>query len=272
MASSATAPEGGPSVRDGDRFIADLGVSLPDRASFTALAELTALRTSADGGFYASNYMRGPLLYALVSARRPAAILEFGTGRGYGALCMARALVDHGIDGRVHTIDLVPSDEKVDWAYADDRGPKVERWSRGSFWAAHVPPTWTERVVSLSGRSSDVMDRQGRRLPPIDLAFIDGGHDRATARHDILATVSVGSDRLGMLLDDVADRPGFGVASAVRELLAERFPVVLIPADWGRGYCAGAGMAWVDTVGRSDQRLALSRMPRRPAGIRWPWR
>jgi predicted O-methyltransferase YrrM len=271
VASSAIAP-GGAFVQDAERFIEELGVALPDRSSFTALADLTALRTSADGGYYASNYVRGPLLYALVAARRPAAIIEFGTGRGYGALCMARALVDHEIDGLVRTVDLVPADQEIAWAYADDRGPRVERWTRQSFWAAHVPRAWAERIVSLVGRSPEVIDREARRIPPIDLAFIDGGHDRAAARHDILAAAALGSDRLGMLLDDVAERPGFGVATAVRELLAERFPVVLIPADWGHGYAAGAGMAWVDTAGRREQRLALSRMPRRAAGIRWPWR
>lgn len=273
MASEATLPAAAIPEQDGQRFIEGLGVQLPDRAAFDRLADLTALRVTPEGHFYASNYLRGSVLYALVAARRPSVVLELGTGRGYGALCMARALVEAGIEGRVHSVDLVAHDRPIEWPYADERGPRVERWSRERFWREHVPREWTDRIVPLTGTSTSVMSgwvRRGR--PLVDLAFVDGGHDRATARHDVLAAVALGSDAFGMLLDDVADRPGFGVAAVVREFLIDRFPVVLIPADWGHGAMPGAGMAWVDTTGAAQERRELARLPRRRGILGWPWR
>ena len=54
------------------------------------------------------NYERGMLLYALVEKNKPKTIVDIGTAGGYSALCMAKALTDFKIDGRVYTIDLEP--------------------------------------------------------------------------------------------------------------------------------------------------------------------
>ena len=81
--------------------ISELGVTLPSAESFWGTGDLTALRHNNDVGFYRSNYERGLLVYALVAAHRPKVVLEFGTGRGYGSLCMARAFVEHDIEGTI---------------------------------------------------------------------------------------------------------------------------------------------------------------------------
>lgn len=235
----------------------ELGARLPDAADFAELADLTALRRAPDGSYYASNYLRGRLLHAVVAARRPSALIEFGTGRGYGCLSMARALVDRGIDGRVYTIDVVPDDVPLEWAFRDGAGPRTERWSRAAFWERHIPAAWRERVTSLCGRSTSVVQIWSRlELPRVEFAFVDGGHDRATARHDILAALHLSADRLGLLIDDVADRPGFGVAAAVRELLSQAATVTMVPTDWGpAARWPGAGMAWLALDGDRDRGL-----------------
>ena len=46
-------------------------------------------------------FHRGPLLYALICYLKPKKILEFGTGGGYSTLCMAKALTDSKIDGKI---------------------------------------------------------------------------------------------------------------------------------------------------------------------------
>lgn len=252
-----------------DRFVDSLRVSLPPRASFEELADLTALRLAADGSYYASNYARGWLLYALVAARRPANVLEFGTGRGYGALCMARALVEHGLPGRVFTIDLVPHDREFPWAFRDETGARTERWSRRAFWERTFAPEWLERIVPVAGTTRAVMRAAGRHgIDGVELAFVDAGHDYAAARHDLLAAFGVSGPRFALLADDCADRPGYGVARAVRELFAGRFPVVLLPTEWDRGRVSGA-MAWIDADGaegvRSELRQTWERDRRRGA-------
>ena len=80
-------------------------VTLPETASFFKTGDLTALRKNSNKNFYRSNYLRGLLLYSLVTKYKPKTILEFGTGRGFGALSMARAIIDSNLDSNIYTID-----------------------------------------------------------------------------------------------------------------------------------------------------------------------
>ena len=235
-------------------------MSIPDESEFRRVADLTALRRSVRGDIYESNYARGPLLYALVAARRPLATLEFGTGRGYGALCMSWAMADLGLEGAVSTIDVVAQGEPLDWLYRDERGVHQERTSREAFWRSRFPADWVDRIVPLRGRSVDAVARL-RSGASFDLAFVDGGHDHATARHDLLAAGGLGSDRLGILIDDYVRRPGFGVVQAMAELVPEA-PVTIITTSWGEIDGGGAGgMAWLD----------LSQLPSVHGALRQRW-
>lgn len=263
-----TASEAGRAL-DAEVFLARLAVTVPPLDTFRPLADLTALRRAADGTYYESNYERGRLLYALVAARRPSNILEFGTGRGFGALSMARALVELGLPGRVLTVDLVPPTRRSEWAFRIDGMPRTKTWSRAAFWEAHVPLAWRERVVSLTGRSRDVVRRWTvRGLPSIELAFVDGGHDFDTAVHDLSAACRLAGDRLGILADDYVVRPGFGVVAAVQDLLGGRVPVDVIRTSWGAVGAAGDGMAWIDLDGSPAD---LERLRARPLPAR-SWR
>lgn len=214
------------------------------------------------------NLKRGPMLYALVAARRPRVVLEFGTGRGYGALSMARAMADYGIDGNVWTIDVVRQDEAFAWLLRDDAGPRTAHSSREQTWRASFPSEWIDRIVPLHGKSTDVMRSWPEEGRSIDLAFVDGGHDLATARHDLLAACAFGGDRLGVLADDYVERPGYGVVTAFRELLGEPPPVTVVQTSWGDVQGGpDAGMAWVEPFGRPGERERLRALwTRRPRG------
>ncbi len=163
----------------------------------------------------------------------------------------------------------MPPDRPFEWVLRDAAGPRTERWSRRDFWARHFPATLTERIVSLSGRSDRVVREWSRNgLPAVGLAFVDGGHDYRTARHDLLAAAHLGDDALGILVDDVVDRPGFGVHRAVRELFAGRVPVTMLETDWGHFRSSGeSGMAWIDLRGfpaeRERLRSLYERLPSR---------
>ncbi len=263
--------------------VIELGVELPAIESFWKIGDLTALRHEETHGFYRSNYERGLLLYSLVSKYRPRVILEYGTGRGYGALCMARALADNGIDGRVYTIDLRHYDEKQAWAIDYGYGPRVEELSLSDIWPQHAPVEWLDRIQRLNGRSVEVMKRwKSEGLPKVEFAFIDGGHDYLGVKHDFYSMLNVAAQSFRILFDDYVDKPGFGVCKLIDEEVA---PVVQAELIWSDGrWCAGAreqierpasGMVFVDGAAADSSfpiataRAYLVRYRRRLMVERW---
>lgn len=235
-------------------FVERLGQTVPPAEQFFRLGDRTGLRRDDDGRFYRANYERGILLYALVAAYRPRVLLEFGTGRGYGCLCAAWAMEDQGIDGRVFTVDMVDDDEAFDWPIDEGEGPRVARLSRSKVWSQAAPAEWQRRIQRLRGRSSHVMRRWTG--PPVEMAFIDGGHGYEAVRHDFYAALGVAAERFGILFDDYAPMPGFGVQRLVDEEVATAFDAELIHTDrrWLGGERAHLadpvyGMVWAHSDG-----------------------
>ena len=233
-------------------FIESTGCVIPPVEEFWRLGDLTGLRQDSTGRFYRANYERGLLLYALVATHRPLTFLEFGTGRGYGALCVSWAMEDHNIPGRIYTIDMVPQDQPFDWAIDWGDGPRVERLSRSHVWAKAAPEALVERIVTITGRSSKVMERWSN--PPVDMAFIDGGHDYHAVRHDFYSLLNVASTRFGVLFDDYTPDHGFGVPQLIDEEVSTNFDATLIHSDrrWPGGELSeledpGYGMVWIDS-------------------------
>jgi hypothetical protein len=218
------------------------------------LARITALKHRPDGGFDLGHWWRGPLLYALTRRTRPPHILEFGTGRGYGAACMAQAILDEGYDGTVWTLDQIPGDAPQVWALDDGTGPRLTTLSRDAAWAAHLASALRGRIRCVTGDSRRLMPRwlrDGR--PRVACAFIDAGHDGASVRHDCLAVLRVAAEGCSLIFDDYTDRPGYGVKRLVDEVLAPRLPrgaVEILDTDASDvtdgGGRAAHGMAIVD--------------------------
>lgn len=234
--------------------VANLEVALPSVERFWKLGDLTALRQASDGRFYRANYERGILLYALVARCRPRSVLEFGTGRGYGSMCIAWALEDHSIPGQVYTIDATPSNRSFKWPVNWGDGPKIDQLSRDQVWPEAAPQTWLDRIQQLTGFSGPVMRRwEG---PQIDLAFIDAGHGYEAVRHDFYSVLSTVADPFGILFDDYVIRPGFGVHTLIDEEVAPHFDTELIYTDrrWAGGERAHIehpeyGMIWIQSTG-----------------------
>ena len=76
---------------------------------FDYIGEYTAKKNRQQGSelyksagcFFRPNYERGILLYSIVSTFEVQSYLEIGFGRGYSAFCVAKAMCDKGIDGKV---------------------------------------------------------------------------------------------------------------------------------------------------------------------------
>jgi len=216
---------------DVEPFVESLGVSIPPVERFWKLGDLTALRQDNTGRSYRANYERGILLYALIAKYRPQTVLEFGTGRGYGCLCMAWSMEDYGIPGRIFTIDMTPAHERFSWPidWDDGTGPRVETLARNDVWRKTAPASWLGHVNVLTGFSGQVMS--AHQLPKIDLAFIDGGHGYEAVRHDFYSVLNVAADRFGILFDDYAPMPGFGIQKLIDNEVAPHFDATLIYTD-----------------------------------------
>jgi hypothetical protein len=207
------------------RFELPRDAGAPRWEEFRRLAALTALKRAPDGTFVDGHWWRGPLLHALVAHYRPRHVLEFGTGRGYGAACMAMAGVDGGFDCTVWTIDRLAPEAPQDWAYDAGPGPQVECVSLVEMWRRHLPTTITSRIRCLTGDSVHVMAAWRRReLPAVELCFIDGGHDYATARHDFVSALDIAAPGCTFVFDDYSARGDYGVRRLVDGDIRPRLP------------------------------------------------
>lgn len=235
---------------DVEPFVKSLGIPIPPLEEFWKLGDLTGLRQNKDGRFYRANYERGILLYALVAKYRPQTILEFGTGRGYGCLCMAWSMEDHKIPGCIYTIDQIPQEESFPWAIDWGKGPTIEKLARSEVWPKAALASWITRIKVLTGWAGQVMRRyQG---PKIEMAFIDGGHDYEAVCHDFYSVLQVAADRFGILFDDYAPKPGFGIQKLIDDKVVPYFDATLIYTDrrWPGGERATIkspeyGMVWI---------------------------
>lgn len=153
--------------------LAELGVSRDqiNLGSFDVIGELTARKRRAEntegfkrhGAFFRPNYERGILIHSLIKYWKLDSMLEIGFGRGYGALCAARAFEELGGGGKVTSVDPV----------IDEKQLKVINDS--------FPDTWTRRIELLPGTSRDVLPQLRGSF---DLVYIDGDHCEEATRFD----------------------------------------------------------------------------------------
>ena len=242
-----------PEVRQVREFIQSLDVELPPIEKFWTLGDATALRVRQDGTFFRANYERGILLYALVAKHRPNTVLEFGTGRGYGSLCMAWAMRDFGITGTINTIDMVSPSKRFKWPiiWPGSNEANVRHLSRHDVWQEVAKSSWMKHIDNMVGLSGAVMQSYSGR--PVDFAFIDAGHGYQSVRHDFIMSLQHASDSIGVLFDDYSTEDwGLGTQKLISDDVLPYCSPSLIQTDrrWSGGdreYLPDdySGMVWV---------------------------
>ena len=150
----------------------DFPLSSISLGDFDIIGEYTAKKNrdrnsdlfNSVGCFFRPNYERGILLYALVSKFKISSFLEIGFGRGYSTMCVAKAMSDMGIDGKIVTID--PNfDEKFLQNLAQI-----------------FPKEWFEKIQFVKGFSNQALkDFEGNKF---DLVYIDGDHTYEATKSD----------------------------------------------------------------------------------------
>tara|TARA_A100001011_G_C14274225_1_gene828390 strand:- start:746 stop:1465 length:720 start_codon:yes stop_codon:yes gene_type:complete len=156
-------------------FLEDqVGVKIEDikLGDFDIIGEYTAKKNRGQnsdlyrevGCFFRPNYERGILMYHLIKKHRIESVLEIGFGRGYSAFCMAKAMCDFGIDGKITTVD--PNFNKDLLNQLTNIFPKV----------------WFEKIEFVSGTSDQFFNT--RNADKYDFIYIDGDHRYEYVKND----------------------------------------------------------------------------------------
>ena len=179
------------------------------------------------------NYERGILLYSLIAKYKPKTVLEIGTATGYSTLCMARAMCDFQIPGKIYTIDPESINRKIELLSDADLQIK-ETVSLKDHWSKIAPPEWLTKIEPIIGYSGKIMSTH--KFPKIEFAYIDGAHFFEAVKHDFYAILKVVSDEFAILFDDYT--PGLypdGVAKLIDEV-SQLFTVTVIDTDLEKRY------------------------------------
>ena len=140
-----------------------------EKARVLEIGRLTGLREEA-GRYYPANFERGLLLREIVRRRRPQRILELGTGRGLGILCMADQVRALEYQAELVSVDIIPPGTRQHWPILIDGEYSAQSRSVEEVWSRSFPEL--KDLVTLSyrryGRGSAGV---GRGRPQIRFHF-----------------------------------------------------------------------------------------------------
>ena len=118
---------------DIDSLIDSFKIKIPSTNEFQRLNNFFQIYNDDSDSIL--NFERGMLLYAMVGKNKPRTILEIGTASGYSTICMAKALTDFNIQGKIITIDPEPHNKKNRYVLNfDEKGSKTYEMSREELW------------------------------------------------------------------------------------------------------------------------------------------
>jgi len=213
---------------DIQKFIDFLEIETPPKEKFLELSNICPIDPLADNSV---NFERGILLYALVTKYKFKNILEIGTAEGYSTLCMAWAMTDCGINGKIFTIDPKPFDVPTKRISLWDKkqNNKVVTLSTKDLWNKFAKKEWVNKIQVLTGTSGEILKKMSKQLPPMDFEFIDGHHAYNAVLHDFYASLQVASKNFYILFDDYFKNSD--VAKVIDEKILPNFDATIIKTN-----------------------------------------
>ncbi|WP_164738450.1 O-methyltransferase [Aquabacter cavernae] len=184
-------------------------------------------------------YPHGRILYSLLRkyiAEHPGeyiTIIETGTARGFSILCMAKALMDGGAQGRLITLDVLPHHQKMYWNCIDD--------SQGRKTRAELLSPWSDLlkyVVFVQGDSLLQLPKVG--VDRVNFAFIDAQHTKKNVLLEYQAVSKLQEKGDVIVFDDVTPGTFDGVVEAVKDIdTGGRYTMRYLTASKQRAYAWG---------------------------------
>ena len=215
-----------------DQFINSLNVQIPSKEKFLQLTRIFPIYPELESDPII-NYERGILLYSLIAKYRPKNILEIGTAEGYSTLCMAWAMTDYNINGRIFTIDPKPFDVPVERKITWEENPKhnTVMLSTKELWNKFADKEWIKKIEVLTGFSGEILQKKTKEFPKMDMGFIDGHHRYEAVLHDFYAFLRTASENFYLLFDDYIPNETADVTQVIDEEVIPNFDVTLIKTN-----------------------------------------
>lgn len=142
-----------------------------------------ALKTQISDKESEINWQHGYLLYAIVcnvgEINKNLNILEIGTAKGFSSICMAKALSDLNINGKIITFDIINHLNKMYWNTMGDEQKRSRQILLQDY-----DKLISDYIVFLNGTSRFLLKTffMGR----IDIAFLDGSHEYKDVLNEFL--------------------------------------------------------------------------------------
>ena len=212
-----------------DQFINSLNVQIPSKEKFLQLTRIFPIYPQLKSDPII-NYERGILLYSLIAKYKPKNVLEIGTAEGYSALCMAWAMTDYDINGRIFTIDPKPFDVPIKREITWEENPKHDTvlLSTKELWNKFANKEWIKKIEVLTGFSGEILQKKIKEFPKMDMGFIDGHHTYEAVIHDFYAFLQTASENFSLLFDDYSYHVDVNVSKAINEEIVPNFDVTQI--------------------------------------------
>lgn len=195
-----------------DEIEQEIGYAV-DRAWLDDLALHTQVTIKSYKGSSVA-YPHGRLLYSTLrkyiadSGEKYIQIVETGTARGFSSLCMAKAIVDAGADGRIFTIDLLPHAIPMYWNCIDDHEGAKSR--------SQLLEPWRDlerKIVFLQGNTIELLPALG--IDRVNFAFLDARHTAPSVLAEFETVESRQKKGDVIFFDDVTPAVFPGVVKAV---------------------------------------------------------
>lgn len=210
----------------------------------------------------AENLGYGNLYYALARYLKPQHVLVIGSGYGFAPAILGLALADNG-SGKLTFVDpsMDQSRDGANFAHGGSGQWDTPEQVEARFACVGVPKGI---ITHFKERNDEFFPQyEARKLPPIDLALIDGAHDEANASYDLAMVVKYLRLPGYVMMHDATHflnrTPYMGVTAVVeRARRAQGVEEITFPGD--------AGLS----VFRISERLDVPIMTAPPPSVMWP--
>jgi Methyltransferase domain len=191
-----------------------------EKARVFDIGRLTGLRPEA-GRYYPANFERGLLLREIVRRLQPRRILELGTGRGLGILCMADQVRALNYQAEFVSVDIISPATRQDWPILMDGQYSAQPRSLEEVWSQNFPELQAQ-ITLRTGATTVILPSLVKEGRQFDFIFIDAGHDVYSVFHDFAYSSLLLSGQGEILMDDFAPMEAFGLGTCIIAAHAKR--------------------------------------------------